>query len=119
MYAERYDRPGTIKPGSLAMAIAINAGVLTAVLLAAPEIIKIKPPGPIEIVNIPIKPPPPEPVQPRAKTDPAPQPKPTIPDPIIKIDRPVDVTFPGTTIIPTGPTGTSEGNAAVLLSFAC
>ncbi|OQW77200.1 MAG: hypothetical protein BVN33_02850 [Proteobacteria bacterium ST_bin13] len=115
MYAERNDRPGAIKPGSLAMAMAINAGVLSAVLLAAPEIIKIKPPVPIEIINIPIEPPPPpEPVQPRAKTDPAPQQKPILADPIIKIDRPVDVTFPGTTIIPTGPAGTSEGTGVII-----
>lgn len=115
MYAERNDRSGAIKPGSLSMAMAINAGVLGAVLLAAPEIIKIKPPGSIDIINIPIKPPPPpELVQPRVKADPAPRPKLTIPDPIIENPHPVEVTLTGTTVIPTGPVGTGEGNGLII-----
>lgn len=110
MYAERYDRTGGIKPGSLAVAIGINVAVLGAVLLAAPEIIELKPPTILKTINIPIPPPPPphDPVTPKAQTNPTPQP--VTPDPIIKTSNPpVEVTLTGTTIIPSGPVGEVTG----------
>lgn len=112
MYAERYDRSRRVQPGSLAVALAINAAVLGAVLLAPPEIFKPKPPTVLTGINIPLPPPPPpnDPVQPKAQADPTPDPKPVIIDPIVTTRNDPVIALTGTTAIPSGPVG--EGNGA-------
>ena len=59
MYADRYARPGGVKPGSLTIALAVNAAFVAALLLSAPEVITRISDRPLTTVNIPIPPPPP------------------------------------------------------------
>lgn len=88
MYADRNARHGGVKPGSLAIAVAINGGVLAAVLLAPAVGVHLKPNHPLIINNVPL-PLPPEPIpQPNAKTPLLTQAKPIAPT------RPVDIITP-------------------------
>ena len=66
MYADRHARPEGIKPGSLIVAIAINAGLIGALLFVTPVFEEITREKPLVISNVPIDPPP-EPVIPEAK----------------------------------------------------
>lgn len=95
MYADRDGTARGVKPGSLAVAITINGAMIAAVMLAAPEIIPIKPPGALWIEHIPLPPPPPTPPLPeQAKPLPLPRtthPRPVPPDPIEQARKPVDV----------------------------
>ena len=68
MYADRYTRPEGIKPGSLSIAVALNAAMLAALLFSSPTVRKALPYKPFEATNIPVDPPP-EPIPP------TPQPK--------------------------------------------
>ncbi len=115
MYANRYGEDRRLKPASLAVALAINGGVLAAVLLAAPEMIVKSPYKPFELIPIiePV-PPPPELPQPLTKTEPAPSSKPFIPTTIVPDPSPsFELTLTGTdkvtvdAIDGTGGTGTA------------
>ncbi len=70
MYADRYAKSAGVKPGSLIVAVAINAGVIGALLLSTPVVHAIRERGALEIINIPADPPPPEPAPPEAKPQP-------------------------------------------------
>lgn len=93
MYADRYAKP-CLKPGSLAVAIAINGGLIGALLLAPPELIPaIERTLKIENIPLPAPVPPPPAPEPLPQPDkairtitapqPAPMPRPFIPDPIV------------------------------------
>ena len=70
MYADRHARPEGIKPGSLIVAIAINAGLIGALMFVTPVFDTIKEKKPFQIVNIPDDPPPPaEPVEEKPQPD--------------------------------------------------
>lgn len=68
MYADRFERRSTIKPGSLAVAIGINGGIIAALLFSAPVLRIIERDQPLLTENIPIDPPP-EPIQPEIKRE--------------------------------------------------
>ncbi|OWK31881.1 energy transducer TonB [Sphingomonas mucosissima] len=65
MYANLYARPAGVNVGSLAVAVAINAGVIGALMFSAPVIEAIKQRTSLRIENIPLDPPPPEPMPPQ------------------------------------------------------
>lgn len=117
MYATRFADGPRFRPASMAAALAINGGVIAALLLAAPEIIKQFPDDPIDIIFIPKpipSPPPPRPQpSPTARIDrPQPQPSAT-PEPGPSPDdftRTVD-TGPGT--VPGGSAGGTGGGEVV------
>lgn len=69
MYVDRYARREGIKPGSLAVAVALNAAVIGALLFSAPVIEAIREKPPLITTNIPLDPPPPPPpeVQPSSE----------------------------------------------------
>lgn len=70
MYADGYSRPTGIRAGSLAVAIAINVGVLSALLFSAPLITAIARDESLVVTNIPLEPPPPpESAFPKPKPD--------------------------------------------------
>lgn len=113
MYAERYDRKSAIKPGSLAVAVAINAAVLGAVLLTPMEVFTKAIDRPFEGTNIPL-PPEPKPIEadPKPKTatsDPSPSPRPVTPDPIVDNPLPPGVDLTGTSEIIGPPPGIGDG----------
>ena len=68
MYADRHAQPEGIKPGSLIIAIAINAGLVGALVFVTPVFEVMTGNKPLEIVNIPVAPPP-EPNPPEAKPE--------------------------------------------------
>lgn len=94
MYADRHARPEGIKPGSLMVAIGINAAFVGALMFAAPVIDVIKKKAPFEAFNVPVEAPPPP------------------PDPIeTKVDRTVQATDVRERIVTTPPivdSGTSD-----------
>lgn len=63
MYADRYARSGGFKPGSLGIALAINAAAVAALMLASPTVRGVVADPPLLTKNIPIDPPP-EPLPP-------------------------------------------------------
>ena len=70
MYADGYSRPTGIRAGSLAVAIAINVGVLSALMFSAPLITAIGGGKSLVVTNIPLEPPPPlEPALPEPKPE--------------------------------------------------
>lgn len=69
MYADRHARPEGIKPGSLAIAVAINAGLIGALLFSSPEMIARLPVKPLEVTNI-FADPPPDPIPPESTAQP-------------------------------------------------
>ncbi|SEN81696.1 protein TonB [Sphingomonas gellani] len=78
MYADRHARPGGFTPGrinpvSLAIAVGVNAAVVGALLLAAPQVFTHPADPPLKVVDI-LDPPPPEPIKqldpPKAKAAP-------------------------------------------------
>lgn len=99
MYADRYAKPTRFSPSGLTAAVAINAGLVAALIFAAPHVMPSPPKGdPIEIF-VPVDPPPPPPEpqpQPHAARVPNETivaPKPVVPtniDPVLTaIDPPV------------------------------
>lgn len=87
MYASRFAAGPRFRPASMGVALAINGGVVAALLLVAPEIIPERPRPPTTFVSIPIDQPKPEPtklpVTPRTTTRSAERPdvKPPLPLP--------------------------------------
>ena len=69
MYADRYARPEGIKPGSLTVAIGINAAIIGALMFSAPIVTGITGEKPFEAINIPIDSPP-DPLPPEVKAQP-------------------------------------------------
>lgn len=59
MYADRYAPPAGIKSGSLIVAVAVNAGVIGALVFVTPVFEVIKRDRPLITTNVPIDPPPP------------------------------------------------------------
>ena len=87
MYADRYARSGGFKPGSLGIALAINAAAVAALMLASPTVRGVVADPPLLTENIPIQPPPePLPPPPEVHKQVAPSPSiiNTVP-PIIKV----------------------------------
>lgn len=126
MYADRSDRRFHINPTSMAVALAINGGVLAALFLAAPEWV----PGQVErpaltTRNIPLPPEPvPIPPEPQPTTDstpllqpaPAPLPRPDMPTPLADVPStgPVfDIGPLPTPLPPVRPGGTGTGTRPV------
>lgn len=70
MYADRHARPEGIKPGSLTIAIGINAALIGALMFASPAVELIKE-RTLSITNVPvdIPPPPPEPIEPKVSSE--------------------------------------------------
>lgn len=97
MYADRYARSGGISPGSLGIAVGINAAMLAALMLANPNVTRALRDPPITIIDVPIDPPPP-PLPPEHKVDPKVQPRDTVietTDPLVKtIPTDANPTFP-------------------------
>ncbi len=117
MYADRNTRSDGLKPGSLAIAVAINGGVLAAVLLAPAVGVHLKPNKPFKLINV--EPPaPPEPIpQPKAQKPPLAEARPVTPTRLVEIITPpptneVDIS-PFVGALP-GPDlgGTGAGNGA-------
>ncbi len=126
MYADRSDRRFHINPTSMAVAVAINGGMLAALFLAAPEWVPghVEPPA-LNTRNIPLPPEPipipPEP-QPTASTTPvlqpapAPLPRPDAPLPLVNVPTtgPVfDIRPLPTPLAPIGPGGPGTGTRPV------
>ncbi|WP_308815076.1 TonB family protein [Sphingomonas sp. GV3] len=62
MYADRYAKPTRFSPSGLTAAVAINAGLVAALIFAAPHVMTAPPKGaPIDIFTVPTDPPPPPP----------------------------------------------------------
>lgn len=68
MYAERFADGPRVRPGSLGVALAINGGVVAALLLASPVIDPPRERPPLVIETIPVDPVTPDPVPPRPET---------------------------------------------------
>ncbi len=112
MYADRY-APSRPKPFSLGAAVAINGGILAALILAPPEVLPPIFSPPIETTNIPIEPEPqPDPPKPRDKLVERTDPEPYVPP--RTVDTGVDEgPVVGTSVEPDPgpPTGTGTGVA--------
>lgn len=120
MYADRLNRTGGLKPGSLGVALAVNAVVIGALFFAAPNMRPFAPPdGPL-VTYVPYTPPPPpEPVQPTdplVRQQPRPAPHPDVPTRLVP--TPADHGFlvapdPLPYTPPIGVEGTGTGTVAV------
>lgn len=73
MYADRHARPEGIKPGSLAIAVAINGALVGALMFASPALQVIKHKDPLRIFDVPEEVPPPPETMPEIKPVPAPR----------------------------------------------
>lgn len=92
MYADRNTRSDGLKPGSLAIAVAINGGVLAAVLFAPAVGVHLKPNKPFELINVD-PPVPPEPIsQPKAQKPPLAEARPVTPTRRVEIITPPPAT---------------------------
>ncbi len=112
MYADRNTRAPSIKPGSLAVAVAINGGVLAALLLAPPMKVFGPSKDPFELINV--KPPPPPPLpdpQPVVQRDPPPKAQPIAPDPLVDVLKPRTTVDIDTRPFTPGPVGRDNGVA--------
>lgn len=87
MYADRNTRSPGIKPGSLAAAVAINGGVLAALLLAPPMKVFGPSKDPFELINVPSPPPPPDPAPPVLRDSP-PKAQPIAPKLLVDVLQP-------------------------------
>lgn len=87
MYADRNTRSPGIKPGSLAVAVAINGGMLAALLLAPPMKVFGPSKDPFELINVPSPPPPPDPAPPVLR-DPPPKAQPIAPKLLVDVLQP-------------------------------
>lgn len=110
MYADRNTRAQSIKPGSLAIAVALNGGVLAALLLAPPMRIFRPPNKPFELINIIRPAPPPEPAPaPKAERNP-PKSEPIAPKRLVEvIKQPTKVDIDTHPFTP-GPVGRDDGD---------
>ncbi|MES2753725.1 MAG: TonB family protein [Pseudomonadota bacterium] len=90
MYATRFSDGPRFRPTSLAVALAINGGVVAALLLAAPQVVEIVKREPMIVKSIPLDPPPlPEPKpQPTARTAARASERPVAPKPIVDTNQP-------------------------------
>lgn len=111
MYADRFAGERRFNPAGLLAAVGINAGVVAALMIAAPHVTQTFD-DPLKIINIPITPPPPPP------TEPEPQPRTAAarPDRIETVPpvvpRPADngpIVFADPLPPVLGPTGTATG----------
>lgn len=69
MYADRHAQPTRFNPGGLTAAVAINVGLIAALMFAGPTILPNDPIRILETTNIPIDQPPPEPPKPQPETE--------------------------------------------------
>lgn len=122
MYADRYTgRSGRFSPAGLVAAVGINAGVVVALMVAAPYAGIVESTPTIDIYEVPIDPPPPEPQPLPRETRPSARPverietvKPIV-EPPIDLGRPVALDprpFP-TTDLGGSVDGTGMGGTAV------
>ncbi len=112
MYADRNARTPGIKPGSLAVAVAINGGVLAALLLAPPMKVFGPQNKPFKLTNILTPPPPPElPPEPKVKRDPPPKAQPIAPEPLVDVLKPPTKVDIDTRPFTPGPAGRDDGVA--------
>ena len=120
MYADHHAQPTRFNPGGLTAAVAINAGLIAALMFAGPTILPHDPVRTLITTNIPIDPPPPEPPKPLPKTEKfvANRPTETIvaPDPIIPSPSTSDLVTTTTILPPAPPTpfiGTDPGPVVI------
>lgn len=108
MDANRYGDDRHLKPGSLAVALALNGGVLAAVLLAPSETVTRTIEHVLQTTNIEIVPPPPplDPPKLVRKAAPQPDPRPTSPARIVRTE------MPPTELTPAGPSEVVVGRGA-------
>lgn len=114
MYARRFDDGPRFRPASLGAALAINGGVIAALLLANPQLIPKPPRIVTTIFNIPVPQPEPKPEPEPRTAQPRPHPSATVVTPISKITplHPTSNTLTGVSVIrdPVGPaTGAGIG----------
>ena len=107
MYADRFADPKRFNPGSMGLAIGINAVVLAGLVFSAP-VVETLTDDTIDLYT-PHEEPPPEPLptpQPQPRADPAPEHIETVTDPVVDVAQPAREPV----IIDVGPTtGTFEG----------
>lgn len=101
MYADRYARAGGIQPGSLAIALGLNAAVIAALVLSSPEVREKLPDPALVIKNIPLDDPPP--LIPETKPQPHQKFAPQHRQPIETVDRIVKTDIGAGPIMPPGP----------------
>ena len=106
MYADRHAQPTRFNPGGLTAAVAINAGLIAALMFAGPKILPSDPIRILKTTNIPIDQPPPEPPRPQPKTEAITASRPTetivAPHPIVPVPVSSNLVTT-TTIVPTPP----------------
>ena len=79
MYADRYAKSGSFKPGSFVAALAVNGGILTGLLLFTNPAIRARINTPFTGYNVPIEKPKPDPTPPKPQPrDDSPLPRQTI-----------------------------------------
>ncbi len=118
MYADRYARPEGIKPGSLTIAIAVNAAIIGALIFSAPEVLTKLPPSPFTTSNIPVDPPPPpDPTKPEAKPQPHQKTLPTEPKPDLtpKVAEAGESPYTIPYVDPVGSSGTGAGPIEIVV----
>lgn len=113
MYAERFADGPRFRPASLGAALALNGGVIAALLLAGPELIPTVPREPTTIFDVPVAKPEPEPtIEPR-QAEPRPQPSASVATPKPAVETPQPTGNPLTGNPETGePAGTGTGTGA-------
>jgi protein TonB len=113
MYADRYTGPGRFSPGGLVAAVGINAGVIGALMFAAPYAAPTPEEPPMTIIDVPIEPPVTPPPEPQPREAVKPTALPYVPKPIIPLIQPLDTGPTTTDVLPLTPpspgTGTLEG----------
>jgi protein TonB len=109
MYADRFTQPRRFNPGSMGLAIGINAVVLAGLVFSTPVVEKLTDGAIVVYTPHDEPPPPPKPLptpQPQPRANPAPEHIETVNDPIVDVTRPAQ----GPILIDIGPaTGTLEG----------
>ena len=119
MYADRYTQPNRFNPVGLTAAIAINAGVIGALIFAAPTIVPHIAHDPLKIIDIfTPEPPPPEPIPEPPKHVTPNQPAERIEAPMapITVPSPSDFTLPAAPPLP--PVGPEIGDSILPLARA-
>ena len=106
MYADRHVQPARFNPTSLTAAVAINAAVIAALMVANPAIVSTLPKPNLRIFTVdPVEPPPPEP-QPEPLKRAAPRPTETVPLPTPQVPTRSDATWPEQPPLPPLPPAT-------------
>jgi protein TonB len=109
MYADRFTQPRRFNPGSMGLAIGINAVVLAGLVFSTPVVEKLTDGTIVVYTPHDEPPPPPKPLptpQPQPRANPAPEHIETVNDPIIDVTRPAQEPI----LIDIGPTtGTLDG----------